>query len=93
MELRTVINALLGVAILYVFFRLVSSFLTARCNAAKARDLGCKEPPVEINRWPFGIDSVRRSLAADRAQQFPADVLQRFEELGTYTYRYNVLGR
>ncbi|OJK00234.1 hypothetical protein ASPACDRAFT_28378 [Aspergillus aculeatus ATCC 16872] len=92
MKLRTVIDALPWVAIIYVVFRLISSFLTARRNVAKARDLGCEEPPVEKNRWPFGIDSVRRSLEADRAQQFPADVLQRFQELGTYTYRYNVLG-
>lgn len=92
MQLPSAITALFGFGASYVFYAIISGFLTSRRNAAKARELNCEEPPFEKNRWPFGIDNLLRALAADRAQQFPVDLIKRFEDLSTSTYRYQILG-
>jgi hypothetical protein len=84
--------ALLWGPLSYVTYLILSSILSSRRNAARARALKCEEPPFERNRWPLGIDSLKRALAADRAQHFPEDLIKRFEDLGTHTYRYQVLG-
>ena len=68
------------------------AFLASRSNVAKARELKCEEPRFEKNRWLLGIDSLLRALAADRSQQFPVDLIKRFEDLKTDTYRYQILG-
>jgi hypothetical protein len=88
----------LGVAVLlfatgfYVLRSIVSSSIASRRNAAKARALKCEEPPFEKNRWPLGIDNLRRTLQADKNDRIPQDVVERFEALGTYTYVYEILG-
>jgi hypothetical protein len=88
----------LGVAVFllaaafYVLQSIVSSFIASRRNAAKARALKCEEPPLEKNRWPLGIDNLRRTLQADRNDRVPQDVVERFEALGTYTYAFEILG-
>ena len=91
MQGSTAIQILSFGAVTYVFYRLASAFDTSRRNAAKAQALKCQEPPFEPYRWPFAIDNLLRALAADRAQHFPEDMIKRFEDLDTYTYRYRVL--
>ncbi|RDW67901.1 putative cytochrome P450 52A12 [Coleophoma cylindrospora] len=76
----------------YVVFLLVSSFISSRQNAAKARRLKCEEPTHQQNRYPFGVEHVVRALKADQAQEFPVDQLRRCKEVGAITYRYSVLG-
>lgn len=92
MQVSIAVKALSWGAASYVLYLIASAFHTSRRNAAKARALKCEEPPFEKNRWPLGIDNLLRALAADRAQQFPVDVIKRFDDLSTNTYRYQVLG-
>ncbi|KAK3939387.1 cytochrome P450 [Diplogelasinospora grovesii] len=92
MQVPVAITTLFWVTTSYVFYITISAFLTSRRNATKARELKCEEPPLERNRLPLGIDNLLRTLAADRAKQFPVDLIRRFEEVGTNTYRYQVLG-
>lgn len=92
MSLHPLNVALLCVLSVYLLFILLSYHVTSRRNAAKALQLKCQETPFEKNRWPLGIDNLMRSLAADRAQQFPLDIAKRFEEMNAYTFRYQVLG-
>lgn len=92
MQVSIAIKALSWGAASYALYCIASAFYTSRRNAAKARALKCEEPPLEKNRWPLGIDNLLRALAADRAQQFPVDLIKRFDDLGTNTYRYQVLG-
>ncbi|PVH92257.1 cytochrome P450 [Periconia macrospinosa] len=81
-----------GVIVSYIIYLLISRTYASIRNAATARKLHCEEPPFERNRWPLGIDSLLRTLAADRNHQFPTDLLKRFNDLGCHTYRYEVLG-
>lgn len=92
MQVSITVKALSWGAASYVFYLIASAIHTSRRNAAKARALKCEEPPFEENRWPLGIDNLLRALAADRAQQFPLDVIKRFDDLSTNTYRYQILG-
>ncbi|KAF2138891.1 uncharacterized protein K452DRAFT_233513 [Aplosporella prunicola CBS 121167] len=92
MQVPTAITVLLWAAASYIVYAIIANFLISRRNAAKALKLKCEEPPFENNRWPLGIDSLLRALAADRAHHFPEDLIKRFEDLGTNTYRYQVLG-
>lgn len=73
-------------------YLVASSFLTSRRLTLKARELKCEEPPLQKNKWPLGIDQIRRALAADKAQLFPVDTIQRMKDIGAITYKYDVLG-
>lgn len=76
----------------YAIYLFICAFFSSRRNAAKARSLNCEEPIFQKNRYPFGIDNVRRSLAADRAQLFPVDLIKRTTDNGAITYKYSLLG-
>jgi len=76
----------------HVLFKILARFVVSRRNAANARALKCEEPSFERNRWPLGIDNLMRTLAADRNQRFPEDLIERFDALKTTTYRYEILG-
>lgn len=79
-----------------ILFKILTNILTTRHttrrNAAKALELMCEEPPFNRSHWPLGIDSLLRSLVAARAQRFPDDLIKRFEDMGTDTYVYRMLG-
>jgi len=92
MQLPIAIAALAWATFAYFLYLLVSSLLTSRRNAAKARALKCEDPPFQKNRWPLGIDNLLRSLAADKAQQFPVDAIKRTEDVGAITFKYSILG-
>ncbi len=83
--------ALLGATLAFLIFRIISSILDKRRAAAEARRRGCQEPPRFPQRLPFGIDILQRLLRADREQQFPPMVIQRFQEMGATTFMDSVL--
>lgn len=85
-----VLAAIAGVS--YVVFRLLDHFVTARRIAAKARELGCEEPPEERFKLPFSIDLVRAATKADREKAFPHFVLARAKKMGVYTWSYKIFG-
>jgi hypothetical protein len=76
----------------YIIYLVISNFLVSRQNAANARTLGCKEPPVQRNRYPLGIDNLLRAINADKAKQFPVDAIKRTVDNGAITYQYSLLG-
>jgi cytochrome P450 len=61
-------------------------------NHLKSRRLQCGPVPFEPTHWPFGIDTIRRSLLADREQRTPDFVFSRFEAMGCYTWGISLLG-
>lgn len=74
----------------YTVYFFASIVVQSRRNAAKARALKCEEPPLQKNRYPLGIDNIRRSLAADKAKLFPVDTIQRTVDMGAITYKYSI---
>jgi len=76
----------------YLSYKVISSFLGARQNASKARQLNYEEPPELKSRYPFGIDLLLRYIAADGAKLFPVDSIQRPIDAGGFTYKYSILG-
>jgi hypothetical protein len=76
----------------YFIYLVVSHLVISRRNAANARELGCKEPPLQKNRYPLGIDNLLRAIAADKAKLFPVDTIQRTKDNGAITYKYTLLG-
>lgn len=86
-----VLAGLLGAS--YAVFWVLNRIVTAHRQAARAREWGCKEPPLEPFRLPLGVDHVRRALAADKAQQFPDFIVRRAEALGVWTWRYHLFGK
>jgi len=96
MQIPLAIAALSWAAAAYVLYLLLFRFIQARRNAALARKLGCQEPPEQVNprrkKLPLGIDNLARAFAADKAQQFPTDVIQRIHDTGAITFSYSVLG-
>ncbi|KAI1269457.1 cytochrome P450 [Xylariaceae sp. FL1019] len=86
-------KALLGLAVIsYVAYTILHAVFVSRRNAAKARKLECLEPPSEESRLPFSYDQAQRFDKADKAMQMPTDMARRYEEAGSYTYRFNLLG-
>jgi cytochrome P450 len=79
-------------AAIYVFFGVLTATLKARRHTAMARELGCEEPAVEVNRLPFGIDQVLGALEATRNLCFPTFGIKRQEEVGATTFKYSILG-
>jgi hypothetical protein len=75
-----------------IIYLVVSQIIISRQNAANARKLGCKEPPIQRNRYPLGIDNLLRAIAADKAKLFPVDAIQRTIDNGAITYKYTLLG-
>jgi cytochrome P450 len=76
----------------FLIYYSVSRILIARHNSARARDLGCEDPIVQINGLPLGIDQIWRSLQADKQGGVLALTCKRFQDLGAWTFRASVLG-
>lgn len=79
-----VVAALL-VSLSYVVFRMLNHIVESRRRIAKARELSCKEPPMERFRLPLGIDMVMAALRAEKAQLFLEWIQERFEAMGVNT--------
>jgi hypothetical protein len=89
MQLLTVVAS---ASAAYAVYSLVATFVKSYQNSTKARSLKCEEPPFQKNRYPFGIDNLLRALAADKAQLFPVDAIQRTIDTGAITFKYSLLG-
>lgn len=76
----------------FLIYYSLSRILIARHNSARARELGCKDPIVQTNRLPLGIDQIWRSLQADKQGGVLTLTSQRFQDLGASTFRASVLG-
>lgn len=83
----SVVAALL-VGVSYVVFRILNHIVESRSRAAKARELGCKEPPFERNRLPFGIDGVKAALKAEKMQLFLEWIQERTDAMGVNTCKW-----
>lgn len=81
------------VGVSYILFWLLDRVVTARRQAAKAREWGCKEPPLEPFRWPLGIDNIMSAMEADKEKVFPDWFVRRAEAMGVYTWRYYLFGK
>lgn len=77
----------------YIVFRLLDHFVKAHRVAARTREWGCKEPPLEPFRLPFGIDNVKEALKADEEKVWPHWFSSRAEKLGVYTWKYYLFGK
>ncbi|KKY31212.1 putative cytochrome p450 52a12 [Diaporthe ampelina] len=88
----SIVAALLA-SVSYVVFRLLNLVVESRRRTAKARELGCKEPPLERFRLPFGIDMVSAALRAEKAKLFLEWIQERADAMGVNTWRYSALGQ
>lgn len=64
MRLPLALAGLAWAPVAYVLYLFLAAYLTARRNAAKALELKCEDPPFQKNRWPLGLDNLKRALAA-----------------------------
>ena len=76
----------------YIIYSIIATFLQNRRDAAKAQELGCKPAPQLVNRWPLGLEHIKDSFAADKAQRFPDFGCEWYAEMGNRTHTYSVLG-
>ncbi|POS69059.1 cytochrome P450 CYP4/CYP19/CYP26 subfamilies [Diaporthe helianthi] len=88
----SVVAALL-VGVSYVVFQLLNKVVQSRQRTLKARQLGCKEPPLEKNGLPFGIDKILNAIKADKAELFLEWLGRRNAAMGAQTWRYSLLGQ
>lgn len=79
---------LLGVS--YVVFRLLNRIVESHRRTAKIRELGCKEPPFERFRLPFGIDMIQAALRAEKAQLFLEWIQERTDKMGVNTCEFKM---
>lgn len=66
---------------------------------AKARELGCEEPPTIPDLGWFGINHLKRIIAADKQQLLPDFLIERQEEMAKQfghpctTIKGNIFGK
>ncbi|KAG8167723.1 hypothetical protein KVR01_003412 [Diaporthe batatas] len=89
---NTSVVAALLVGVSYVIFRLLNKVVESRRRTAEAHRLGCKDPPLEPNRWPFGIHNVMKAMKADKAKLFLEWIGERHAAMGVNTWRYSLFG-
>ena len=83
---------ILGVSLI-LFVHLTNTLIIKPLrNYLKSRQLGCGPVPVEPYHLPLGIDTIRRSLHADREQRTPDFVFSRFMAMNRYTWAISLLG-
>lgn len=86
-----VLAGLLGAS--YIVFWFLNQAVTARRQAARAQEWGCKAPPCEPFRWPLGLDNIRAALEADKQKIFPEFFFRRAEAMGVWTWEYYLFGK
>lgn len=79
-------------AVAWVIFTVVNSILEERAFKREEARRGCKPPPENILRLPFGVDGVWRALKADSKQKFPEFVDARFHAVNYKTHVNRLLG-
>jgi len=81
-----------GVAVLLLTAKAVSSWLQSRSHAQNAKAMGCQPAPKQKYKLPLGLDFVVRLVAWDNDHQLPTFLCNVFKEIGVNTYEQNFLG-
>lgn len=81
-----------GAICLLLFYRIVNSLISRHRQSNKAKEWGCHPVLVEHARWPLGIDILLKTIEADKQQRLPDYIVERFNTIGQYTWRANILG-
>lgn len=82
-----------------VLYKIVTTIITRRQYAAKARELGCQEPPMYPDCGFLGLKHVKYMQAADKNRLFPDLMIEREEHMSKIhgrevsTFKFNVLGQ
>lgn len=92
MALPLAFIGIIYVLVSYAGYLALQSVLTKRHNARRARELGCRDPPVLPSSGILGIDVLKTALAADKNKEFPVEMARRRELVGAETFLYSTLG-
>ena len=79
------------VAFVLFLYKVLAGFVTWY-QQRKANHLGCQPVPLERTKWPFGIDVVLRMAKASKEQRVPDFIVERYNDMGRYTWRTKMLG-
>lgn len=91
-ELLNLYHLALGTIAVLLVWCLNSFVILPYQQSLKARRLSCGKALIEPKRWPLGIDTVRRTLRADREQRTPDYMMERMVAMGRYTWGVSLLG-
>lgn len=86
------LTAAAGLLAAYVVYYLLSSFVSNRYHARKARDLGCQPAFERPYKYPLAVDLTYAVIQADKVQTVPDHFLQMYRETGRTTWIQNALG-
>lgn len=86
------LNAAAGLLAAYIVYYLLSSFVSNRYHARKARELGCQPAFLRPYKYPLAVDLTWEVIQADRSQTVPAHFLEIYKKAGKTTWRQNALG-
>jgi hypothetical protein len=64
MRLPLALAGLAWALVAYLLYLILSACITVRRNATKALELKGEDPPFQKNRWPLGLDNLKRAFAA-----------------------------
>ncbi|KAK4494803.1 hypothetical protein PRZ48_014159 [Zasmidium cellare] len=92
MALSTVQLLIVGATCLVILYNIVNNLFTRYQQGKKAKQWGCQAVPTEPTRWPFGIDILLKVIEADKEQRLPDYIVDRFNKIGRYTWKANILG-
>ncbi|KAI9669166.1 MAG: hypothetical protein M1829_005167 [Trizodia sp. TS-e1964] len=93
MHISLLFSAFVYILVAYGTYRLVNSVLIKYQRAAKAKALGCKNAPVQLNQKFLGLDRVQEATKADREMAIPWLMEQKFKEMKTLTFEHSLFGR
>lgn len=76
----------------YTGYRLLNFLLIQRHNARRARELKCLDPPTLPSHRILGLDHLKAALNADKAKEFPVEMVRRRNQVGADTFLYSTMG-
>ncbi|KAK4553414.1 hypothetical protein LTR86_009471 [Recurvomyces mirabilis] len=71
----------------FILYTIVNSIVTRRQYAAKAKELGCQDPPMYPGLGFLGLKGVGEMQAADKKQMFPDLLVKRQNDMNKLTGR------
>ncbi|TGO18736.1 hypothetical protein BTUL_0008g01210 [Botrytis tulipae] len=80
------------VAFSLFFYFIANRIYKSHVYSAKLRKFECQEPVPKdtISRWPFGLDTIKIALEADRGKYFPTLLQRNVEQFGI-TFKYSIM--
>ncbi|KFY66280.1 hypothetical protein V496_02116 [Pseudogymnoascus sp. VKM F-4515 (FW-2607)] len=76
----------------YTGYCLLNFLLIQRHNARRARELKCLDPPTLPSHRILGLDHLKAALNADKAKEFPVEMVRRRDQVGAETFLYSTMG-